>query len=152
MLPDLLFHGGTLSLPATESWPVCLCRFFLLPAAPALLCIWYWKLSQLFRQYEHGQIFAAETIRCIKVLGWVFVLGWLMTTAGHFMPPAENPLLSLPPGEYSVVTHNYRADFVSFDFGTGIDFGSLLVGVSVVLAAWITDEGRKIQEEQELTV
>ena len=42
--------------------------------------------------------------------------------------------------------------FFSFDFGTGIDFGTLFVGASVILAAWIMDEGRKIQEEQELTV
>jgi hypothetical protein len=42
--------------------------------------------------------------------------------------------------------------FFSFDFGTGIDFGLFLAGVVIVLIAWIMDEGRKIQEEQELTV
>ena len=39
-----------------------------------------------------------------------------------------------------------------FDFGTGINFGQLLIGSAIFLIAWIMDEGRKIQEEQELTV
>jgi hypothetical protein len=42
--------------------------------------------------------------------------------------------------------------FFSFDFGTGINFGLLFAGIVIVLIAWIMDEGRKIQEEQELTV
>jgi hypothetical protein len=42
--------------------------------------------------------------------------------------------------------------FFTFDFGTGIDFGPLLAGAVIILIAWIMDEGRKIQEEQELTV
>jgi hypothetical protein len=46
----------------------------------------------------------------------------------------------------------YRMEFFSFAFGWGIDFGPLLIGAIIVLIAWIMDEGRKIQEEQELTV
>ena len=33
-----------------------------------------------------------------------------------------------------------------------INFGLLLAGIIIILVAWIMDEGRKIQEEQELTV
>jgi hypothetical protein len=33
-----------------------------------------------------------------------------------------------------------------------INFGLLLAGVIIVIIAWIMDEGRKIQEEQDLTV
>ena len=51
-----------------------------------------------------------------------------------------------------MTTHTYRLGFFSFDFGTVIDFGVLLGGLIVVLIAWIMDEGRKIQEEQALTV
>jgi hypothetical protein len=32
------------------------------------------------------------------------------------------------------------------------DFAKLAVGLLIILVAWIMDEGRKIQEEQELTV
>jgi hypothetical protein len=119
-----------------------------------LICFWFWKLAQLFRLYERGLIFAAETIRCIQVLGVVCLAGWLMIAVAHFTPPRPQPVYNAPPGVTVVVktTTTYRMGFFSFDFGTGIDFGFLFVGASVVLAAWIMDEGRKIQEEQALTV
>lgn len=70
----------------------------------------------------------------------------------HFVPHLELPRPSLPPGARVVEIHTYSFGFLEFNFGTGIDFGLLLVGASVVVAAWVMDEGRKIQEEQELTV
>jgi hypothetical protein len=145
-----------------------------------VVCFWYWKLIQLFRFYEKGLIFTAETIRCIKTLGILWVMGWLLLTALHFsshkpstrsISPPEDASASmqttnseafqvLPKGISSpinspVVTikKSYiRIGFFYFDFGTGIDFGSPLIGMIVFLIAWIMDEGRKIQEEQELTV
>jgi hypothetical protein len=52
----------------------------------------------------------------------------------------------------TMTVHSFHMGLFSFDFGTGIDFGVLLAGAIIVLIAWIMDEGRKIQEEQELTV
>jgi hypothetical protein len=34
----------------------------------------------------------------------------------------------------------------------GINIGLLLAGIIIVIIAWVMDEGRKIQEEQALTV
>jgi hypothetical protein len=45
-----------------------------------------------------------------------------------------------------------RVGFFTFDFGLGIDFGMPLGAAIIILIAWIMDEGRKIQEDQELTV
>jgi hypothetical protein len=45
----------------------------------------------------------------------------------------------------------FRMTFFSFSIGP-IDFGLLLAGTIIIFIAWIMDEGRKIQEEQELTV
>ena len=122
-----------------------------------LMFFWFWKLAQLFRLYERSMIFAAETIRCIKVLGMICVIGWMALVAVRFMPPPEPVPHILPAGNELVKAapvekHYFRMGFFSFDFGTGIDFGTLFVGASVILAAWIMDEGRKIQKEQELTV
>ena len=122
-----------------------------------LMFFWFWKLAQLFRLYERGMIFAAEAIRCIKVLGMICVIGWLTLVAVRFTPRPEPIPHNLSADVHlvkavGVEKHYYRMGFFSFDFGTGIDFGTLFVGVSVILAAWIMDEGRKIQEEQELTV
>ena len=135
-----------------------------------VLWFWYWKLSRLFHFYERGMIFAAETIRCIKTLGLLWMAGWVIMTTMHFLPhPATNPQTSLaqpapdtkaalPPGvtvaSTPVVTRHftYRMGFFASNFGTPIDFGPLLAGATILLIAWIMDEGRKIQEEQELTV
>jgi hypothetical protein len=120
-----------------------------------VLWVWYWKLARLFHFYERGLIFAAETIRCIKTLGLLCVIGWTLGSTLHFVPrPEPQPQAALPPGVTIVkqTTHTYRMGFFSFDFGTGIDFGLLVNGIIIVLIAWIMDEGRKIQEEQELTV
>lgn len=120
-----------------------------------VLCVWYWKLSRLFHFYEQGLIFAAGTIRCIKTLGLLYVIGGMITSLLHFFPKVLTSTPSpLPPGVTvsQTVTHSFRMGFFNFDFGTGIDFGVLLAGAVIVLIAWIMDEGRKIQEEQELTV
>ena len=131
-----------------------------------ILWAWYWKLSRVFRFYERGMIFAAETIRSIKTLGLLWVMGWLLLTVLHFLPPAPTQIQAiLPPATTSsdgttriIKTHVTRTHyqiqmgFFTFNFGTGIDFGPLLAGVVIILIAWIMDEGRKIQEEQALTV
>ena len=57
-----------------------------------------------------------------------------------------------PLGIGHVTTRAYRMGFFTFNFGTAIDFGPLLAGAVIILIAWIMDEGRKIQEEQALTV
>jgi hypothetical protein len=120
------------------------------------LCLWYWKLTQLFRLYERGQIFAAGTIRCIKKLGLICLAGAAFKSAIHFFPKPtfSPPQASLPPGVTITTTgiHTFQMGFFTFDFGTGVDFGLIFSGIVIVLVAWIMDEGRKIQEEQELTV
>jgi hypothetical protein len=121
-----------------------------------VLCVWYWKLAQLFRMYERGQIFTAETIRSIKKLGLICVIGAIFKSAIRFFPKPQfpPPPTSLPHGVTITTTgiHGFQIGLFSFDFGTGVDFGLILTGIGIVLIAWIMDEGRKIQEEQELTV
>ena len=119
-----------------------------------VLWVWYWKLAKLFHFYEHGLIFATETIRCIKTLGLICVMNWLLTSASHlsFHPAPPPPQCPVPPGfEMQLVQKSFGLGFFSFSIA-GINFGLLLAGVVIVIIAWIMDEGRKIQEEQELTV
>lgn len=133
-------------------------REVLLSVAQIVVCIWYWKLAQLFRLYERGLIFAAEAIRCIKVLGLLCAIRWIVGLVLHFAylqyaPAGIHPMSASPQGAPVTVTvTHFEIGFFSFDFGTGIDFGLLLTGAVIVLAAWIMEEGRKIQEEQALTV
>ena len=153
-----LFHP-TWILPPGFNVDFAAGRTALMILMQVVLWFWYWKLTQLFHYYGRGLIFAAETIRCIKILGLLFITGWLITTTLHFFPVVAEQLHRQipvsPEGGWKVVdtsAHFYRMGFFSFDFGTGINFGQLMLGMMIVLIAWIMDEGRKIQEEQELTV
>ena len=122
-----------------------------------LLCLWYWKLAQLFGFYEQGLIFTSKTIRCIKYLGVLCVMGWALSTVCHvrhfYLPSLESWLQSAaPPGtRIGEGWEPIRMGFFSFAI-EGVNLGLMLAGIVIVLIAWIMDEGRKIQEEQELTV
>ena len=160
VLANLLFNVGFWALAFLTSLSDGMritVRGLLVSASVLLMFFWFWKLSRLFRFYERGLIFAAETIRCIKVLGIICAIGWVTLVAMRFSPRPES-IPHDPSADARTVRvmsgekHFFRIGFFSFDFGTGIDFGTLFVGASVILAAWIMDEGRKIQEEQELTV
>ena len=119
-----------------------------------VLGFWYWNLAKLFRFYEYGLIFAAETIHCIKTLGVLCAINWLillvLNIVNRWFPVP--PLPPLPPGvKVTVVKTGFSMGFFSFSIG-GVNFGDLLAGIVIILIAWVMDEGRKIQEEQELTV
>jgi hypothetical protein len=116
-----------------------------------LLCVWYWKLAKLFQFYERGLIFATETIRCIKTLGVLCVINWLFTSAGLVLKPLSPPPLPPPGVTIKIVQSGFSMGFFSFSIA-GINIGLLLAGIIIIIIAWIMDEGRKIQEEQELTV
>jgi hypothetical protein len=150
ILPLIIYRTPSSWLPNHESG-------LLLMLFQIVLWIWYWKLSRLFNYYERGLIFTAETIRCIKILAVLCLIGWMIMTTMHFMPPLVPQVQNTLPAPVRIApiqtssTH-MRMGFFSFDFGTGINFGQLLIGAVIFLIAWIMDEGRKIQEEQELTV
>jgi hypothetical protein len=153
------------SLSVASSSKINIWHALFLLSFQIVICLWYWKLTRLFHFYEQGLIFAAETIRCIKLLGILWLAGWVFLTAAHFSPhpPAtqntisgSNQIPSKDPTRIHsttvTVSHPFRIGFFTFDFGIGIDFGMPLAGAAIIIIAWIMDEGRKIQEEQELTV
>ena len=79
-------------------------------------------LSRLFFFFGCGKIFAIENVRCVRWIGLTIVLDAFAV----FLEALMN-----------------RNVFLGLQW---------LVGLFVVLLSWIADEGRKIQEEQELTV
>jgi len=151
---SLFFSNGS----SASQWTL---RGGLMLAFKAVLLVWFWQWFVLFGQYARGRIFDAPAIRRLKFLGTLWIAGWLLVTAAHYASiPAINPPSSLTASApattgshpVSVVKHSYHFGFFSFDFGTGLDFGGLFAGAVIVIVAWIMDEGRKINEEQELTV
>ena len=116
----------------------------------ALTGFWYGKLAQLFHFYERGLIFHPATIRCIKILGYFCVINWIFIFAHKWL---EHSAVHHPPPLPGVVVVESTLNFGFFTFSfAGINLGMLLAGMVIVVIAWIMDEGRKIQEEQELTV
>ncbi|HSY20423.1 MAG TPA: DUF2975 domain-containing protein [Candidatus Acidoferrales bacterium] len=126
-------------------------NFLVMSLMEGILCFWYWKLATLFRFYERGLIFATGTIRCIKTLGFLCVINW---SAGLALRQLSSPPVVpvTPPGAIiRMASSSYSMGFFSFSIA-GINVSLLLAGIIIVIIAWIMDEGRKIQEEQELTV
>ena len=84
-------------------------------------------LNKLFRSFAGGNLFIAGNIRIIKLLGLLVICDWLVV--------------------------KFLAAIASRTMAIGVDdFAKLAIGLLVILIALIMDEGRKIQEEQELTV
>jgi len=90
-----------------------------------------WLAYRLFGLYKQGVMFGEANVRYIK---W---LGYWMIGAGIISMPIQ--LL-----QFLEVTEvrNFKFTLDGYFFG----------GVLVLLLAWIMEEGRKLQEEQSLTV
>lgn len=100
---------------------------------PTILALWLVRtglglggaavLFALFRLYGRGILFCARNVRYLRFLGYWIMIDWLI--------------------DYQM--QGYLKDM---DLSTTPVF----VGLLILFIAWIMDEGRKIQEEQELTV
>lgn len=139
-----------LDASAKERWDG-LGHMAIMVAMETLLCFWYWKLAKLFQFYERGLIFANETIRCIKTLGLLCIINWVFAVVGHYLSYLGPTPISSAGVTIKYVPSSFSMGFFSFSINY-INFGMLLAGIVIVIIAWIMDEGRKIQEEQELTV
>lgn len=102
-------------------------------------------LNRLFTFYGCGIFFKTENIRCLKFLGLIVIGLWLTLTLLELMAHQDNLKGSGPV--YPILTVIIGACRVNLG-----SFLPLVYGVLIVFIAWIMDEGRKIQEEQELTV
>jgi len=80
-------------------------------------------LFALFQLYARGILFSARNVQLIRFFGYWLILDWFVDFE---MQDALHPMAS------SMTT--------------------IFVGLIIILLAWIMDEGRKLQEEQELTV
>ena len=97
-------------------------------------------LIRLFRLYERGQIFRIGNVRCYRSLSRA-LMWWCAVKIVSW------PLMSLaltlhhPPGQR--ILH----------IGLGSpDITALLVGFVLAVIAWVMEEGRKLQEEQDYIV
>lgn len=101
-------------------------------------------LNQLFKLFERGIFFKNGNIQCVKFLGLIVIGLWLTQAILELM--ARQGLKGSGPA-YPFLTVVFGSHQVHLAHVLG-----LLFGILIVFIAWIMDEGRKMQEEQELTV
>jgi len=89
---------------------------------------WFRAILKLLGFFEKGILFAAETVRCLQILGGIYILKFLLQLTLY--------VLMFPDSRQVLTT------------GTG----GLFAGWLIIFIGWLIDEARKIREEQELTV
>jgi hypothetical protein len=141
-LPDMVTPLGSLAKTGLVSGPFILAEFepklkWLYPIfwllLAAFFCRGIWFFYRLFSNLEKGILFGSDNVRCIRCIGWWLVAASLL---GIIIEASKIIWTISGPGMIDLS-----------DLGP-----SLLRGFFVIFVAWIMDEGRKIHEEQELTV
>lgn len=97
-----------------------------------------WFGYRLFKFYAAGDLFSSRVVGCLKQIGGVAILIGIVRSSALVI----NNLASLHhPVTFSLVAMSGLQLFLS-----------VIPGFAFFCVAWIMDEGRKIREEQELTV
>jgi hypothetical protein len=100
-----------------------------------------WLCGNLFMYYSRGDLFSAKVVSCIRQIGYVVILKGVVSCISTFTFMFENP----PSGFLGVLAMAVPAMLLGMLLGT-------VPGVALICGAWVMDEGRKMREEQELTV
>lgn len=112
---------------------------FCLVAGTNLACaVGAWFCCRLFGLYAHGDLFTSKISQCIRrIAGLCFAVMLAQFLCKWFLPGYAEPRETLPGWGWTGWLELVFYLFPSF---------------LILFIAWIMDEGRKIQEEQELTV
>ena len=136
MYSRMLPYFVSLPLPASAR----IMGFFvtMLPTGVAMAGAYY--LMRLFRLYEQGHIFREANVHCFKCLSRVLIW-WFVVGIVHKSLLSIALTLHYPPGQR----------MISIELGSP-DLTALLLGAILAVIAWVMDEGRKLQEDQDFTV
>lgn len=136
MYRNILPYFVSLPLP----WSARLLGFFvvMIPTCVAMLGGYY--LMQLFRLYEQGLIFKPTHVLYFKKLSRVLIW-WFVASIVYRSLLSVALTLHNPPGHR----------MITLSLGSP-DLTALLLGGILAVIAWVMEEGRKLQEDQDLTV
>jgi len=104
--------------------------------------VWAWCCYKLFNRYSHGELFTPQIVSSIRRVGYMY---FATTVVGGFS--RINLLHTMQSNNWHPALTNFSWAWLSLLCVTAVFPGFLIIFI-----AWIMDEGRKIQEEQELTV
>lgn len=110
----------------------------MMPTVVAMSGAYY--LMRLFHLYEQGKIFRPSNVQCFKKLSRVLI-GWFAVGIIHRSLLSVALTLHNPPGHR----------IITLDIGSP-DLTALLLGGILAVIAWVMEEGRKLQEDQDFTI
>jgi Protein of unknown function (DUF2975) len=99
-------------------------------------CAWF--CYKLFNLYSQGDLFTPQAVGYIRRIGYTY---FLMAVISFFVQIVTEKIAFIPK------PHHVELSGLLMQFAIS-SFPAFLI----IFVAWIMDEGRKIQEEQELTV
>lgn len=110
----------------------------MLPTGIAMFGAYY--LMRLFHLYEQGQIFKLANVLCFRKLSRVLIW-WFIIGIAHKSLLSVALTLHNPPGHR----------MITLEIGSP-DLTALLLGGILAVIAWVMEEGRRLQEDQDFTI
>jgi hypothetical protein len=104
------------------------------------VCAWF--SYKLFDLYSHGDLFTPQAVGHIRRIGWVYFLMAVASFLVQIATVVQHGENILAPQASTAEWGGLVMKFVTTAFPAFL----------IIFVAWIIDEGRKIREEQELTV
>lgn len=114
------------------------CLILMIPTVIVMFGFYY--LIQLFKLYAKNTIFDLNNVTLIKKIGITFIV---QAIANIIIQPVLSIVLTMdaPPGGHVIA------------IGVGShEVSNFVIGFIVVLISWIMEEGRKLEEEKQLTI
>lgn len=140
--PDGLFWTTVWGTYATL-WDMPLITKLILGLAGVLILAAALACYQLLSLYEKGIIFSARNVRLLGRIGYLAMSYQLLAVVGSRLISAWNGWIDSFP---------FRPILILVDIGQLLSSPLVIGGLFLIVVSRIMDEGRKIREEQELTV
>jgi hypothetical protein len=103
-------------------------------------CAWF--CYKLFNLYSQGDLFTPKAVCYIRRIGYTYFLMTVVSFFAQIVPAIQVEKIALIPQPNHVELSGLLMKLAISSFPAFL----------IIFVAWIMDEGRKIQEEQELTV
>ena len=103
---------------------------------PVAYMVAFWFLYQLLGLYREGIIFSSENVAAIRKIGWAVAS---VDMAGMVQTLVTGPILTV----YEI-SSGYLA--------ARLELGYLIIGLFVVLIAYVMDMGRELKEQDNLVI
>ena len=114
-------------------------------------------VARLFRACEKGKVFSGSSVRLLRKIAKLFlffaVVGFINQILVHML---MGPFPTVAPGQELGEQIFAEVRYIGFGmFGlqfNGIDLEPIAVALIIFIALGVLEEGRKVREEQDLTV